>query len=70
MQLAQLLMGLRERAGMSMAEVVRTLGVPRATAYQWEQHGRPEPESLQRMLDLYCASDAERLEAWALRATR
>lgn len=60
---------LRTRAGLTMSEVVEKLGIPRATGYLWESpRSRPEPESLQRLLDLYNASASDRLRAWELRA--
>ena len=67
--LGALLVELRRRRGLSMAEVIEHLGVPRSTAYGWEgAASRPEPEHLQRLLDLYAATDEDRLEAWRLRA--
>lgn len=67
--LGEFLSRLRQRRGLTIPDVVDRLGVPRSTAYQWEwQSSRPEPENLQRLLDLYEATDAERLEAWELRA--
>lgn len=66
--LGALLHSLRERAGLPMTRVVVELGVPRATAYAWEgADSRPEPENLKRLLDLYGATDDERLHAWELR---
>lgn len=69
-ELGELLSDLRRRSGLPMAGVIERLGVPRSTAYSWEAPGaRPHPEHLQRLLDLYDATDAERLEAWRLRAS-
>lgn len=69
MLLGDLLARLRQRRGMTMPEVVEALGIPRSTGYSWEgPHSRPEPENLQRLLDLYEATDEERLQAWDLRA--
>lgn len=60
---------LREARGLTVPDIVARLDVPRATAYSWERaDGRPEPENLQRFLDLVEATDDERLEAWRLRA--
>ena len=67
--LGELLSRLRQRRGLTIPDVVERLGVPRSTAYQWEwASSRPEPENLQRLLDLYEATPDERLEAWELRA--
>ncbi len=67
--LGEYLARLRQQRGMSVPEVVEALGIPRSTGYAWEgPHSRPEPENLQRLLDLYEATDAERLQAWDLRA--
>ena len=63
------LAALRKRAGLSMAEVIERLSMPRSTAYWHESaSGRPSPEHLQALLDLYQATDDERLEAWRLRS--
>lgn len=69
--LGAFLSGLRVRAGLSMAQVIERLSVPKSTAYWFEGDGsigRPSPEHLQALLDLYQATDEERLEAWRLRA--
>ena len=68
--LYELLTQLRERTGLSVPDVATRLGVARPTAYQWEKaySGRPEPEHLHALLELYCATDAEKLEAWRLRS--
>lgn len=67
--LGDLMAALRTRRGLTMAQVIEELGVPRSTAYVWESaSSRPDPEHLQRLLDLYEASDADRLHAWELRA--
>lgn len=67
--LHQLLRALRERSGLSVSDVHRTIGVSRATAYHWEgEDSRPTARHLQSLLDLYGATDRERLEAWESRA--
>ena len=68
--LGELLRRLRTGRSLKMATVIERLQVPRATAYWWETpRGRPEPEQLQRLLDLYDASPADRLKAWELRTS-
>ncbi len=63
------LKALRIAAGKTVRDVREALGVPKATAYAWESEGaRPEPEQLQRLLDLFEASDEDRLTAWRLRS--
>ena len=66
----QKLAALRQRSGLSVSEVCERLGVAKPTAYQWEKpyNGGPGIEHLQALLDLYQATDDERLEAWRLRA--
>jgi transcriptional regulator with XRE-family HTH domain len=67
--LGTLLAELRAARGLSMVQVIETLGVPRSTAYFWESPAsRPEPEHLQALLTLYGASDAQQLQAWKLRS--
>ena len=67
--LHQLLAALRGRANMTLNDVQAGLGVSRATVYAWETPAvRPRPEHLQALLDLYGATDEERLEAWRLRS--
>lgn len=63
------LKALRGAAGLTIRDVREALEVPKATAYAWETRGaRPEPEQLQRLLDLFNASDEDRLTAWRLRS--
>lgn len=67
--LGSLLKAMREGAGLSLLKVRGKLGIPRSTLYMWESPAsRPEPEDLQRLLDLYRATDEQRLKAWELRA--
>ena len=67
--LGEFLTTLRTSRGLSVPDVVERLGIPRSTAYAWEQpQSRPEPENLQALLNLYEATDEERLRAWELRA--
>jgi transcriptional regulator with XRE-family HTH domain len=67
--LPDLLRDLRLRAALRVPEVAEALGVPRSTAYSWETPaGRPEPETLARLLKLYKASEDEELLAYRLRA--
>lgn len=67
--LADLLRDLRTRAGLAVRDVQRALGVSRATAYHWEgPDSRPTVEHLHQLLDLFGASDGEKLLAWELRA--
>lgn len=77
--LGELLERLRLRTGLKVLEVLRRLNenrteadrVARSTFYGWEKPpGRPDPEDLQRLLNLYNATPSERLLAWELRATR
>lgn len=59
----------RMRADRTVDSVAAHVGVVRSAVYLWEADDRrPDPEHLQRLLDLYGASDAERLEAWRLRS--
>jgi transcriptional regulator with XRE-family HTH domain len=68
--LGELLRRLRTGRSLKMATVIERLQVPKATAYWWEtSRGRPEPEQLQRLLDLYNASPTDRLKAWELRTS-
>ncbi len=63
------LRSLRTANGISAADALRSLGVPRSTLYSWEGPiSRPDPVQLGRMLDLYGASEIQRAEAWRLRA--
>lgn len=71
--LAECLRHLREHAGIKVSDAAEKLGVQRNTAYSWEipegkGSRRPEPEVLGKLLDLYSATDRERLEAWRLRS--
>ncbi len=67
--LGPFLRALRERAQLSVSDVVERMTIPRSTAYYWEGPlARPAPEHLQALLDLYDASPEERLRAWELRA--
>jgi predicted transcriptional regulator len=60
---------LRARGDRDVVAVAEHLGVSRAAVYMWEADDRrPEPEQLGRLLDLYVATDVERLEAWRLRS--
>lgn len=53
-----------------MTDVIEQLQVRRSTAYWWEgPQSRPEPEELQRLLDLYGASPEEQLLAWRFRTS-
>lgn len=53
----------------SQAAVARRLGLTRVAVNAWESGiARPDPEHLQALLDLYEATDEERLEAWRLRS--
>lgn len=69
-RLGALLRRLRERAGMTRADVQRRMRCGRTIVWWWESAdgGRPSSTALHRLLDLYGASDAERLLAWRLRA--
>ena len=59
----------RLRGGRPVDTVSERVGVVRSTVYLWEADDRrPEPEHLQALLDLYEATDDERLEAWRLRS--
>ena len=65
----EMLKEMRKSAGMKPEEVAAALGVDRSAVYFWESGAhRPEPERLHALLDLYGASDEERLEAWRLRS--
>lgn len=67
--LGQRMRQLRERRGLTAAQVAEQLGASRASAYAWEgPRSHPTPEALGRLLDLYGATDAERLEVWRMRA--
>ena len=69
MHLGQFLLSLRKRAKKSLSQVQSATNCSRSTAYLWERSGsRPEAASLQALLDLYAASDGDRLMAWRLRA--
>ena len=71
--LAQLLRQLR--AGRDAGEVADAIGVRRSSVYFWEQTSadynrrRPSAQHLQKLLDHYEASDADRLLAWQLVAS-
>ena len=68
--LGEMLRRLRESRGLKVADVVEALDAPRATIYHWEgPNSRPEPESLKPLLELYEATDEERLAVWELRGT-
>jgi transcriptional regulator with XRE-family HTH domain len=80
--LGELIRSLRLARGLKMPRVMELLSevrkrrnpnakpVPRSTAWWWEgPRSRPEPEDLQDLLDLYGATDAERLKAWELRTS-
>lgn len=62
----------RLRGDRPVDEVAAHVGVGRSTVYLWESttgnRRRPDPEHLQKLLDLYSASDTDRLLAWELRA--
>jgi transcriptional regulator with XRE-family HTH domain len=64
---------LRELRGPRRAQdVARDLGVVRSAVYLWESttpaRRLPSATSLQRLLDLYGATDEQRLLAWRLRS--
>lgn len=66
--LGEHLKALRRRRGFSVAKVIEDLDVPRSTAYHWEgPASRPDPVDLKRLLDLYEASDDDKLRAYELR---
>lgn len=49
--------------------VSEATGIPRSTLFAWESDTvRPPPERVGALLDLYGATDEERLEAWRLRS--
>jgi transcriptional regulator with XRE-family HTH domain len=59
----------RQRPVPSQAEVARKVGVTRVAVNAWESGERlPSPKHLQALLDLYTATDAERLDAWRQRS--
>jgi transcriptional regulator with XRE-family HTH domain len=59
----------RQEPEPTQAAVARRLGVTRVAVNAWEQGERlPSAKHLQGLLDLYGATDGERLEAWRLRA--
>ena len=67
--MVDILKSLRSRRGMRVDDVAEALGLDRSTIYTWEKGDkRPDPEHLGRLLDLYDATDAERLEIWRLRS--
>lgn len=70
MQLGVLLRELR--GPRRVQDVARDLGVVRSAVYLWESttasRRLPSATSLQQLLDLYEASDAQRLLAWRLRS--
>lgn len=67
MTLGKHLHDLRIRSGLRMVKVARAIDRSRGTAYGFEAGTiRPSADSLQALLDLYGASDAERLMAWRL----
>ena len=71
MTLGQLIRKLRQGVSpsLSMAAVADHIGVSNGSVYWWESdERRPSPEHLHALLDLYKATDDERLRAWALRA--
>jgi len=71
MTLGEHLRNLRERKKLKVSQVAKDTGKSRGTPYAWEADRiNPAPESLQRLLELYGASDAERLMAWALLAAQ
>lgn len=55
--------------GMSSDSVADAIGVDRTAVWRFERGSRsPKPEKLGKLLDLYGATDEERLEAWRLRS--
>lgn len=57
------------RGSRKVPDVARTLGVVRSAVHLWEASTRmPSAVHLQALLDLYEASDDQRLRAWELRA--
>ena len=69
MTLGEALRAIRRERGLRVTQVVESLGVPRSTAYSWEgPTASPQPSELQALLDLYGATDDERLRIWSLRA--
>jgi len=71
MSLSEILRRLRNARGLSVDQVSDKTGFARSTIYFWEQahnRGRPMPEQLGALLDLYMASDAERSSVWEARA--
>ncbi len=67
--LGALLEQLRERAGLSVAEVKKRTGFPLSSVYRWHTRtGRPELDVLQKLLDFYGATPSETLLAFRLRA--
>lgn len=70
MQLGVLLRQLR--GARRVQDVARDLGVVRSAVYLWEStttaRRLPSATSLQQLLDLYEATDEQRLLAWRLRS--
>lgn len=68
--LGPMLRRLRLRNGLTRAQVQAHMSCSRSAVHWWEsaEGGRPRTEQLQRLLDLYGATDNERLLAWKLRA--
>lgn len=68
-ELGELLIFLRYRRQMRMAEVAAAISVPRSSVYRWEAgRGLPENHRLQLLLEFYQASADEQRRAWLLRA--
>lgn len=61
---------IRELRGQrGVTETARAIGVDRTAVHQWENGTKsPEPGNLQALLDLFGATDEQRLEAWRLRS--
>lgn len=71
MELGELLRNLR--GDRSATAIAREIGVVKSALYLWEAGNPrarrlPSPRHLQRLLDIYGASVADRLLAWQLRA--